>query len=345
MEKNSKIKILNIMSGAKTGGAERFFERLVIAIEKENIEQKVIIKHHSPRVKLLKDKIANLETIKIFNNYNPFCLFFIERIIKNFKPNIILSWMNRASGIIPNEKIGNEVNVGRLGGFYKLKNYKNCDYLIANTQEIKNYIINSGWDSKKVFLIPNFVNSNNNEKKKLIFHKNETLLAMGRFHENKGFDILIKSMTFLPDYKLLLVGNGSLKDHYINLINTLNLKNRIKIYEWTDNISSFLNSSSMLICPSRHEPFGNIIIDAWAHHVPVISSDIGGPNKLIKDKINGLKFEKNNVFNLVKKIKEISNNEKLKKKIINNAYHEYNSRFTEKKIIKEYISFFRKIVK
>ena len=57
--------------------------------------------------------------------------------------------MNRASGIIPNEKIGNEVNVGRLGGFYKLKNYKNCDYLIANTQEIKNYIINSGWDSKK----------------------------------------------------------------------------------------------------------------------------------------------------------------------------------------------------
>ena len=167
---------------------------------------------------------------------------------------------------------------------------------------------------------------------------------MGRFHENKGFDILIKSMTFLPDYKLLLVGNGSLKDHYINLINTLNLKNRIKIYEWTDNISSFHNSSSMLICPSRHEPFGNIIIDAWAHHVPVISSDIG-PNKLIKDKINGLKFEKNNVFNLVKKIKEISNNEKLKKKIINNAYHEYNSRFTEKKIIKEYISFFRKIVK
>ena len=72
------------MSGAKTGGAERFFERLVIAIEKENIEQKVIIKHHSPRVKLLKDKIANLETIKIFNNYNPFCLFFIERIIKKF---------------------------------------------------------------------------------------------------------------------------------------------------------------------------------------------------------------------------------------------------------------------
>ena len=167
---------------------------------------------------------------------------------------------------------------------------------------------------------------------------------MGRFHENKGFDILIKSMTFLPDYKLLLVGNGSLKDHYINLINTLNLKNRIKIYEWTDNISSFLNSSSMLICPSRHEPFGNIIIDAWAEdHVPVISSDIGGPNKLIKDKINGLKFEKNNVFNLVKKIKEISNNEKLKKRLLIMPIMNIIVGLLKKKIIKEYISFFRKI--
>ena len=123
MEKNSKIKILNIMSGAKTGGAERFFERLVIAIEKENIEQKVIIKHHSPRVKLLKDKIANLKLLRYLTIIIP-SVFFYRKNNKNFKPNIILSWMNRASGIIPNEKIGNEVNVGRLGAFINLKTIK-----------------------------------------------------------------------------------------------------------------------------------------------------------------------------------------------------------------------------
>ena len=59
-------------------------------------------------------------------------------------PDIILTWMNRASRILPNEKFGPEVVVGRLGGYYKMKNYSKCDYLIANTQDIKNYIIDSG---------------------------------------------------------------------------------------------------------------------------------------------------------------------------------------------------------
>ena len=50
------------------------------------------------------------------------------------------------------------------------------------------------------------------------------------------------------------------------------------------------NSASILICPSRHEPFGNIIIDGWAHKIPVIAANVSGPGNLIKERINGLKF-------------------------------------------------------
>ena len=50
---NFKLKILNIMSGANSGGAENFFERLAIAIEKEDLEQRVIIRHHQKRVDYL----------------------------------------------------------------------------------------------------------------------------------------------------------------------------------------------------------------------------------------------------------------------------------------------------
>ena len=49
--------------------------------------------------------------------------------------------------------------VGRVGGFYKIKNYVNCDFLITNTQDLKEYVISQGWDRKAVEYIPNFVNS------------------------------------------------------------------------------------------------------------------------------------------------------------------------------------------
>ena len=51
---------------------------------------------------------------------------------------------------------------------------------------------------------------------------------MGRFHENKGFDVLIKSLSFLPSYNLIIVGQGLLKDLYEELIEKYNLKERVK---------------------------------------------------------------------------------------------------------------------
>lgn len=345
MEKNSKLKILNIMSGANSGGAENFFERLTIAIEKEDLEQKVIIRHHQKRFDYLNTKLKNVKSIKLFNNFNPFCQSVIETSIKEFMPDIILTWMNRASRTLPNEKFGPEIVVGRLGGYYKMKNYSKCDYLIANTEDIKNYIIDSGWDSNKVTFIPNFVNPNKKTKLDLKFDKKKTLIAMGRFHENKGFDVLIKSLSFLPSYNLIIVGQGLLKDLYEELIEKYNLKERVKIFGWTDDISSFLNSASILVCPSRHEPFGNIIIDGWAHKIPVIAANVSGPSNLIKEKINGLKFEKEDIFNLVEKVEEIQKNKKLKDKIIKNAFAEYSKKFTQEIIVKKYISFFRKIIK
>ena len=69
-----------------------------------------------------------------------------------------------------------------------------------------------------------------------------TLIAMGRFHENKGFDVLIKSLSFLPSYNLIIVGQGLLKGLYEELIEKYNLKERVK-FSWTNDISAFLNSA------------------------------------------------------------------------------------------------------
>ena len=164
MAKNIEMRILSILGGANQGGAEKFFERLSFAIEKrKNINLELLIRKNKERYFLLNKQIKKIHQIKNFYFFNPFCHKKIEDIIKNFQPNIVLSWMNRASSFLPVSK--GWVNIGRIGGYYNLKNYTNCDYIITNTEDLKEYVIESGWDPNKVEYIPNFVQNNESTKK------------------------------------------------------------------------------------------------------------------------------------------------------------------------------------
>ena len=84
--------------------------------------------------------------------------------------------MNRASSMMSGLLNVNAIKVGRLGGYYNLKYYVHCDYLVANTPDIKEYIISEGWDKNKVVYIPNFACKSNlknrikNKKKIILFY-------------------------------------------------------------------------------------------------------------------------------------------------------------------------------
>jgi len=343
MEKNISIKILNIISGSRDGGAEKFFERLSVSFENYRVfKQKVVIRKNMERYNFLRKYIKNLDQINFFHFLNPFYYKKMNRIYFNFKPDIVFSWMNRASSLLPKKKINKEINVGRLGGYYKIKNYLKCDYLIANTEDIKNYICKQGWDPEKVVHIPNFVNENNNSRINNS-KKEKIILCLGRFHSNKGIDIIIRAMTKLPNFRLWIVGSGNLKNSYLNLIKKLGIVEKVKIFKWTDNISQYLNIGEILVCPSRHEPFGNIVVDGWAHKIPIVASDIGGPSEMIKNKINGIKFQSENIDQLVKSIKTISRDKKLKKELTQNGYKEFKKKFSKDIVINKYIKFFKEI--
>ena len=344
MEKDNRIKILNIISGSETGGAERFFERLSISFSKNNLlEQRVLIRNYSNRKNFLQENISQIETIRFFNFFNPMLQQKLKKIFLEFKPNIVLSWMNRASSLLPVKRYNQELKIGRLGGYYKLKNYAKCDYLITNTDDLKRYVCDKGWDPNKVEVIPNFVDQNIKKKKKKKTDR-PLIICLGRFHKNKGIDVLIKSMKFLENTDLNIVGRGNELPNYKKLVKNLKLGDKISFFDWTDDISKYLNQADILVCPSIHEPFGNIIIDAWAHQIPVIASNVDGPSILIQDKINGLKFESKNHEQLSLKIKELIKNESLKIKITKNGLNLFKKKYSEDIIVHKYVSFFRKIL-
>ena len=72
MESNNKLKILNILGGSRQGGAEKFFERLSLAIEKK-IDLQLVIRKNEKRFSLLRVKIKKIHQIDHFYYFNPLC--------------------------------------------------------------------------------------------------------------------------------------------------------------------------------------------------------------------------------------------------------------------------------
>ena len=95
-----------------------------------------------------------------------------------------LSWMSRAASFAP--KGGKRFrHVGRLGGYYDLKYYQSCDYLVGNTPDIVDYIVRSGWPAERASYLPNFVNAETapavNRKGLSTPASAPVILALGRF--------------------------------------------------------------------------------------------------------------------------------------------------------------------
>ena len=130
-------------------------------------------------------------------------------------------------------------------------------------------------------------------------------------------------MTYISNFDLWVIGSGEERQLYNEIISEYKLDDKVSFFEWTDDISQYLNVADLLICPSRHEPFGNVIVEGWAHRIPVIVSDTGGPKLIVKNQINGLKFKNEDMFDLLKQIKLLENNLGLRKKIISNGYKEF----------------------
>ena len=339
------LKVLNVMSGSTGGGAERFFERISIALNKESkFEVRVVIRKNKKRTNFFKINKIKVYELNFYNKFDYLSKSKFVKICKEFKPNLIVTWMNRASLIIPEKKYNNEIRIGRLGGFYKLKNYINCDYLIANTEEIRKYIIDKGWDKNKVFYLPNFVQENSipNFKRK---DSHKIILGVGRFHENKNFETVIKAIEHLPEYKLWLVGDGFLKSRYISIAKKYKVEKRLKIFSWEDKISKYYNSADVVVCSSIIEPLGNVILEAWSHKVPIIAANVMGPANLIKHKVNGLKFQRENIIKLIECVKILEANKGLKQKIIKNGFEMFTKYYSEKNVTKKYINFFYRVNK
>ena len=132
-------------------------------------------------------------------------------------------------------------------------------------------------------------------------------LAVGRFsRKHKGFDLLIKAFNLFAhnnsEWELDIVGGGPEEKLFRELIKEYQLENRIFIHPFTNHIQDYYSKAQVYVLSSRWEGFGLVLVEAMAHGLPVVSSDLPTSKEILGD--FGLFFENGNIEDLAQRLEE-----------------------------------------
>src|SRR5439155_20023591 len=133
-----------------------------------------------------------------------------------------------------------------------------CDHLIGNTHDLVTNFIAQGWPASRAHYLPNFVDAEPAPAaaRAALATPDEVplALALGRLHQNKGFDVLLAALVQVPALHLWLAGEGDLRAALERQAAALGIAGRVRFLGWRDDVPALLASADFLVCPSRHEP-------------------------------------------------------------------------------------------
>jgi glycosyltransferase involved in cell wall biosynthesis len=339
-------RLLQALAGAAHGGAEMHFLRLCLALHRAGVEQRVVIRPHP-------NFLENLRAGGIDPVTAPFGGFFdrqtgriLRREIADFRPEVVLTYMSRASAAIPR---GDFVHFARLGGYYSMKYYRNCDHLVCVTPDLKAHCVKHGFPEERVHVVTNFVEDKSAAppaKRAALDTPDDAplIFALGRLHENKAFDILLQAMTRLPGAYLWLAGDGPLRGELERLADRLGIAARVRFLGWQHEAAPYFQAADFYVVPSRHEPLGSVVLEGWMHNLPMVAAASQGPSWLISEEEDGLLVPIDDAEAMAAALQRLIDDPELAARLARNGRTTFEQGFTEAVAVQRYLDLFERVL-
>lgn len=297
------MKSLHVMGSKLYGGAENCYVHLTKTLAAEGHETVAVNRPGSQVAGMLSAAIRQHQ-VPMANKWDLYSVVKMRRLIRTEQPQIVQTYMGRATRLtrVPMEVPA--IHIARLGGFYKIDGYyRHADAWIGITHKLCDYLLQSGMPSQRIFRIPNFVpppaRATADElvalRHRLALPDDALLLvSLGRFVEKKGFADLLEALARLPAeiggrrLVLLLGGDGPQREPLRAHCRQLGLDARVRFLGWLDRPDPYLQLADLVVFPSRHEPMGRILQEAWNHAKPVVCTRSEGPTEIATDDVNVL---------------------------------------------------------
>jgi glycosyltransferase involved in cell wall biosynthesis len=284
------------------GGAERFFVRLVRALRDDGHPTLVVTRSKSPLHEQLGDWLPG-HRVPMKSTLDLWSMWRIHQIIARRRPRIVQTYMGRATWLTRLRRGRVPVHIAMLGGFYHLYGYRHAHAWVGNARAICDYLIRNGFPADRVFLIRNFVEPAEPAPRERLEDLRRAqgipedalvVLGVGRLVEKKGFQDLLDALALAPPsvggrpVHLLLVGAGEIERRLRDQASALGVSERVHWAGWQSEPGPFYQLADIFVCPSRIEPLGNVILEAWNHGTPVLSTRTHGGEELITHGLNGI---------------------------------------------------------
>ena len=165
---------------------------------------------------------------------------------------------------------------------------KSANRLVLLTQQDRQMYLDAGFPERQLMVINN---PSPFEQVDPSPRGENTVLAVGRLTNQKGFDRLISAWSRIEDragdWRLVIVGSGELENELKQQVADANLSN-VRFVSATSNIEQWYDKASIYAMTSRFEGFPMVLLEAMAKGLPIVVYDcLTGPRELVDDGVNG----------------------------------------------------------
>jgi glycosyltransferase involved in cell wall biosynthesis len=343
------------------GGAEK---QVLILLKLLSDENKNVILINWSRDKVDPEYLKFIESgsFKYFTLRGIFLKKFFNflKIIRKEKISIILSYLTLANFVAGMSKIfiRQTVTIGGIRNeklpyikflFERLTHNNLNNASVFNSFSARDKFVGRGFRSDKIFVIHNAIESN------LVFSKvreqrsDIRIITVARFVKQKDFRTALSSFKSLIDRNnnksltYYIVGYGPLKQEISSMAESLNIMNRIKIFINPDNISDILGECDIYLSTSLFEGLSNSIMEAMVAGLPVVATDVGDSNYLIKDGFNGYLVPCKDVSLITTKLEYLMESKNTRNEFGKNSRSIIENEFSRAKLLQNYLEVFSRI--
>jgi len=347
---------LQIIGSKQFGGAERWFQRFTAAIAAKGTPVQLAVRAGH---QLDGDLWGGLphHALPMRTVWDPLSRFEVNRLIRHLQPQIVQSYMGRATRLTRLKRGAGPLHLARLGGYYKLDGYRHAHAWVCNTRGLCDYLVQHGFPAQRVYHIYNFLDlpppgpAPAGLRARLGIPEDAWLLmSPGRMVPVKGQRYLLDALAQLPaaiggrPLWLLLLGDGPLKGELQQQARQSGIDSRIVWAGWQSDPDPYYRLADRVVFPSLDaETFGNVVVEAWAYCKPLLCSAFRGAREIVHDGEDALRVACGDAAAMADGIRELLLDESLAQQLAAAGEQRVSHDFAPEPIIEQYQQLYREL--
>lgn len=351
----TELKTLHIIGSKALGGAERSFSRIVGALNRAGVRAEAVVRSGSPVPDILADSITT-HLLPLRTVWDPLSRFEVSKLIRQTHPDIVQTYMGRATRLTHLPRGGRPIHVARLCGNYQPKHFVHAHAWVACTRWVADYLLAGGIPAQKLSIIPNFlpqlppasIEELTTARADWNLPASDLVIgAIGRLQRIKGFDVLIQAFARLPreiDGRrpvLAIAGEGELAAALRTLAAELGLGDRVRLLGWTNRPDLLLRLADVVAFTSRpNEGFGNVTLETWDAGTPLVTTRSKGASETTRHLDTAWQVACDDAAELAEGLLTVLRDRDLAARLVAAGRQELASRYSEEAVIRQFVDLY-----